>query len=269
MVFDDGTIRVDDRRENSRYEIAFFSGIGKRENQQDRAYCYVDDENVFGVVCDGMGGLTGGELASSTGVELAEVSFRSFLASPPENFHNADWMVDVIRAADHSVFLLKNENGEPLGAGSTFLSAWIDGDRLYWASAGDSRMFLFQNNEAVQVTTDLNYYYVLNRKLAGRRISLQKYEEESASGEHLISYLGIGNISIIDHSVEPFKLLKGDRILLCSDGLYRTVNLSMMQQIMGPGRTLEEAVKLFRQAIGIYNEIYQDNYTCIIIAMKE
>lgn len=262
-------IRIDDRRTTDHFEIASFCGIGRRESQQDRAYCYADDASVYCVVCDGMGGLSGGELASATAVELAEVAYSSFRTAPPEDFQEAGWMAEVIRAADQAVFALKDSAGRPLGAGSTFLSAWIHQGSLYWASAGDSRMYLFQGNEAVQVTTDLNYFYILNQRLAEARITRAQYAEEAASGEHLVSFLGHGSISLLDCNTDPLPLLPGDTLLLCTDGLYRTVELSMMRSILSSSATLAEAARTLRQAVGIYDERFQDNFTCVMIKMKE
>jgi len=58
-----------DLRKSNRYDIAFRMGIGRRDSQQDAGFVAACDNETLAVVCDGMGGLTGGERASKAAIE--------------------------------------------------------------------------------------------------------------------------------------------------------------------------------------------------------
>lgn len=259
-------IVIHDLRNTSTLEIAYCSGIGQRENQQDCAFLYADDTAVYAVVCDGMGGLSGGAEASAAAVRSAEQSWNAYLAQPSSS---PDWMADAVIAADFTVHELKDENGEPLNAGSTFLSACLQDNQMYWASIGDSRIYVFHGSEAVQVTTDLNYSYILSQRRLAGTISDAEYEREMAQGEALTSFAGIGGVELLDRNLEPLEIQVGDTILLCSDGLYRTIDAQWIQDILSICSTLEDACNAIHQIIEAHGTASQDNYTCILIRIHE
>lgn len=257
---------IRDYRSTSKIELAYCSGIGRRESQQDSAFLYADDMAVYAVVCDGMGGLAGGAEASSTAIRSAEQSWNSYYAHPSET---AVWMADAVISADLAVFDLKDESGAHLKAGSTFLSAWIQNNQMYWASVGDSRIYLFHGSEAVQVTTDLNYSYVLSQQRLAGTISDADYEQELAQGEALTSFVGMGCVELIDRNLEPLATQEGDTILLCSDGLYRTIDTEWLQDILSICSSLDDVCNAIHQIIETHGTASQDNYTCILIRIHE
>lgn len=255
-----------DKREKKEYEIACCSMIGKRENQQDSAFYYVDDENLYAVVCDGMGGLGGGEIASQTAVKVAE---GSILSQVKEKKSDPAWMADTLVTADHAVHRLKKEDGTPLEGGTTMVSIYIRDHLLHWASAGDSRVYLFHGNESIQLTTDLNYRFYLNQKLASGEITQQEYQKESKMGEALTSFVGLGTLDIIDRNLDPVQLRDGDTVLICSDGLYRVIDTEWLCDIFNACETGEECVSVITQIIEEKNMPNQDNYTYIIIRVSK
>lgn len=258
----------DDLRAGNSYDIAMCSGIGKRESQQDFAYCCAGDDTVYAVVCDGMGGLNGGELASRTAVEIAAKAYHCRFQGTGNvisTVQNSNWMADTILSADRAVYALKNDSGCRIGAGSTFVSVWLQGKWLFWSSVGDSRVYLFRGKEAVQATTDLNYYYILDHKRASNQITEEFYWKESASGEALISFCGMGEVSLIDRNTKALTLETGDVILLCSDGLYRTIDLEWMRDILAACSSMAEAAVYIQKIIAEFGPATQDNYTCILI----
>jgi protein phosphatase len=253
------------KRENNWCETACCSGIGKRDEQQDNAFCYVDDNQIYAVVCDGMGGLSGGKLASAKAVEVASYTIKKHLEQQTSDY---TWMADGIVAADAAVFELTNEKDERLGAGSTFASVYIRDNALHWASAGDSRVYLFHGKDVAQLTTDLNYAFVLDQQRETGAISEQDYQRESTMGEALTSFVGMGNINMIDRNIEPLPLVRGDIILLCSDGLYRTIDSAWLCDILSLCDSMEEAAGFIEQIIAEHGGPGQDNFTCILIRVR-
>jgi protein phosphatase len=263
---------IQDSRSRNRFDISICSGIGKREAQQDFAYCSASDDEIYAVVCDGMGGMKGGELASRRAAEVAANCFERH-CNPQKNSsktgHIEDWMSDAILEADRQVYLLQDSAGGRLGAGSTLVSVWIREKQLYWSSVGDSRLYLFRGNEAVQATTDLNYFYILNERKSIGQISDSEYKRESSNGEALVSFCGLGNVDLIDRNTNPLLVEKGDIILLCSDGFYRTIDQQWMLDILDATDTMEEVSNYIHAIISEHGTDMQDNYTCILIKVVE
>lgn len=205
-------------------QIGLSSVIGSRKYQQDSVVTI--DPNMMkstgyrkciAVLCDGMGGMEGGERASAISAKtLYEDYIRMFPKNIPSFFRKE------VRKLDGLVCGLTNEKNEHINSGSTLISVIIEDGRLYWVSVGDSRIYIIRNNEIVQITTDHNYYYILRQQAESGLIT---YEEAASNpkAEALISYIGIGRDSEIDTNDSPLYLQDGDLILLCSDGLYKTL----------------------------------------------
>ena len=261
----EANIRFEDERTGNRFTVSACSGVGKRENQQDSAYLYVNDTLVYAVVCDGMGGLEGGAQASAAAVLSAQETLKQQLEAQETS---PNWMADGILHADSAVFSLKNKAGESLGAGSTFVSAYITGDQMFWASVGDSRIYLFHGHECVQITTDLNYSLVLQAQRTAGEISETEYQREMTIGEALTSFVGMGCVEVIDRNLKPLHVKRGDIILLCSDGLYRTIDVDWMNDILSICSSLDEACETIREIITAQDKPAQDNFTCIIIRIN-
>ena len=270
MVGDSMNVIIKDlRNDNSIFAVASFSGIGRRESQQDSAYCFVSDEEIYAVVCDGMGGLADGDRASQTAISVAaEANQRRFQKGTAAGQESPDWLAEVVLEADRAVSMLKDRGGKSVKAGSTLVSVWIKNNLLYWCSVGDSRLYLFRGSEAVQATTDLNYFYLLNEQRENGVITEDRYQQEAVNGEALISFCGLGNVSIIDRNVDPLSLLPGDIVLLCTDGLYRTIDEKWMQDILAACDSIEEATAYIPQIIDQHGASMQDNYTFILIQIK-
>ena len=139
-------------QKNEWFEMAALSVIGDREEQQDSySFCLGDREGLF-VVCDGMGGHTGGAIASSTAAELICKNYEKNTTCDPYLFLHENTV-----KADEAVASLTNDRGHPLGAGSTLIAVILRENRMYWSSVGDSRIYLIRGKEIVQVTLDHTY----------------------------------------------------------------------------------------------------------------
>ena len=265
MVLDSNLI-IENTQKTINYDISACSGIGRRESQQDYAYYYADEQMVYAVVCDGMGGLGGGELASRAAAETVRQHFiDEQISDQNKSISNNEWMLNAILDADRKVYEIRNEQGKRLGSGSTIVSVWIKGKKLYWASAGDSRIYIIRNGEIVQATTDLNYLHLLNQKRESGSMSEPEYEKELESGEALISFLGLGSLDMIDRNTEAFDLQKGDIVVLCTDGLYRTIDDAWMADIVTVCEIMSDVAEYVPMIISEHGSSIQDNFTGIFI----
>ena len=117
----------------------------------------------------------------------------------------------------------------------------------------------------VRITNDHNYFMQLNEQRLKGTISPQKYQEEAKKGEALISFIGMGGLLLLDINDTAFQLERGDIILLCSDGLYRTLSEKEIQTVLQNYETAEEMSCCLNQMLAGKASAIQDNYTYIII----
>ena len=104
--------------------IARYSIVGDREYQQDLCAYAENGGLLLAVLCDGMGGMEGGEKAAEAGVSTMLGLFQSM---PPAGIGEAAaWMRAAFEAADASVASLRGENGSPMNAGSTAIAVMIE-----------------------------------------------------------------------------------------------------------------------------------------------
>lgn len=206
-------------------KIGLSSIIGTRKYQQDSAITIDDDtmrknnyQKCIAVLCDGMGGMEGGDIASAIS---AKTLFDDYMKTSPTNI--PDFFLREVRKLDKIISGLTNEKNEILNSGSTLVSVVIENGNMYWVSVGDSRIYLIRGDKMAQITTDHNYYYLLRQQAENGIISFAE-AENNPKGEALISYIGLGRDGEIGGNQKPIQLKSGDLILLCSDGLYKALS---------------------------------------------
>lgn len=249
---------------NSVYGLS--SVIGSRDSQQDAAavsddkISSFDNKKWLAVLCDGMGGMEGGEQASTLCVTKLVSCFENIGdCSVPQFYRNS--IVEI----DNDVATLKDVNGNYLRAGSTLVSVVIDGDNLYWGSVGDSHIYIIRDKEMLRVNTEHNYMMELMAQVQRGEITIDQ-ANNNKDKEALISYMGIGNVSLMDVIEKPFKLQKNDFIVLCSDGLYRSVTDSEIYNIVVSNcDNMQKTADMLTACALSKNKKYQDNTTVITI----
>lgn len=253
---------------DEKLKVGSCTSIGDRDTQQDLCSYAWCGNMLLAVLCDGMGGMEGGELASRIGVQIALDMLRE---QPPAAIHGAaEWMKMVFICADAEISHLQNESGMHLNAGTTEIMVIADGNKMQWGCVGDSRIYLKRGGSLRVITRMHNYDLTLDHMLQTGQINEEEKKRLSAEeGEKLISYLGIGgligSIPIIDIGA-LFTLEEGDVILLCSDGVYKTLSDAQVNSILeecggnmdiAAHRIVDEACRLASNN--------QDNTTAIAI----
>lgn len=242
--------------------------IGNRSYQQD-AYYVPDEETckrnlergVIGVLCDGMGGMQSGEIASSLCVSEVVKSFYS--ASP--NVNISGFFKDTIRQANQMVRSLKTNGAASGEAGTTLACVVIRNERLNWASVGDSRIYLVREGKIYRLTQDHSYYNELLKKVKAGEMALEDAQKHPQR-EALTSYIGMRKENIIDSNKKEYALRTKDVIMICSDGLYRTLSETEMYTIITTNQNdiNETATRLVETAIG-KGRSAQDNTTVVLL----
>lgn len=244
------------------YEITSKQFIGKRNKQQDSLFYSKTEDFTYAVLCDGMGGMDAGELASQTAVKVMKTlveTTESLTDDIPNFFLHA---VDML---DESVSKQTDSENKKLRCGTTVASVIIKDEDLYWMSVGDTRLYIFREGNILQVTRDHNYLFTLNHMFESKQISPETYKRELKKGDALTSYIGMGGVEFMDICQSPFKVRKNDIFLITTDGLYRTVSDNEIKSVLSMSENLEEASSRLLKTVEEKDKANQDNTSFILI----
>lgn len=248
------------------------TATGNRKYQQDAVH--VTDSKilasnkktrVLAVVCDGMGGMADGGRASQTAIQMMVRGFAQ--VEKTVDLDIPSFFRQGIRAIDRVIYEFPKENGR--GSGTTMVACIAEDNKLYWASVGDSRIYIIRGRQIQQVTRDHNYGLRLQEMVREGRMSQQEADSKRQK-EALISFLGIGGVSLMDINTVPFEMQYGDVVMLCSDGITKTLPDSQIRQIIldervKPGQKAEALV----EAATHVNSHSQDNTSVALIHYHE
>ena len=214
------------------------------------------DRGPLLVVCDGMGGVDGGEIASEL---AAKVTWREMRRTPatrdPEVF--ARLLRRAVRVANHEIHALAEREPGLRGMGTTLSAAGVVGDRLILATVGDSRAYVLRGGVLVQVTHDQSLQSAL--LAAGH-----PPDEAANAGGAILQALGVN--SDVEPSLSIIELRRGDRVLLCSDGLHGLVGDPALALLLSEPHTVAEAVQLLVAAARAAGGT--DNITALVCAVS-
>ena len=239
--------------------------IGDRERQEDYfGFSTLGDRDferhggVMMVLCDGMGGLANGAAASRAAVDAALSGYGR--KQPSEDIPGA--LDRSLREAHQAVCAICGEGGN---AGSTIVMAVVWQNALYWASVGDSRLYLCRGSApAAQLTEDHNVASLL-RDGAARGESHAREADPTTNLEALTAYLGAPYPPRPDTGTLPLR--PGDRVVACTDGLYRGLSPEEMAAIARLGDPMSAAermkVSVLRQKLP-----HQDNLTVLLLEVS-
>lgn len=253
--------------ENEFFQVALLSVLGDRDEQQDSAGFELNQNEGIVCVCDGMGGHEGGKMVSNLAVDCLLTSYSD--TYPYDDIHNL--LIEAAKKANADISSLKHNDGTKMQSGTTTVSVVIKKDKLFWISVGDSRLYLFRNDETVRATTDHNYRLALDEAFDAGVINEDKYNQELHRGEALISFLGVGKLNLIDSNKEPVTLLKNDKLLLMTDGLYKLLSDEEIGKIVFNFANISEAtqaleIKAKKKAKSL--NVKRDNMTIALIKIK-
>ncbi len=251
--------------------IGSSSVIGQRKEQQDAVksddfYSYAEKGKSISVLCDGMGGLTGGEKASALCSSIVYDTFHSNTEFPSVPV----FYKSVIFQSDQEVQKIKTDDETQTSkAGTTLVSVVIEDDRLYWASVGDSRIYIIRGNDILCITNDHNFLMLLNEKVKRGEIT-QEEADNNPQKEALISYIGIGGVHYVDMNTKGFNLLDGDYIVLCSDGLYRSLSEEEIKQtVLNFNKETQKAAEALTDLALSKKLKNQDNTSVVVIGYQD
>lgn len=223
---------------------ATISETGKRQNNEDafRIVNGEDGNHWLAVVCDGMGGHAMGEVASETVSDAIVDYWKKHTNEPDSETKVEKACAHAMRVLDKKAYSLNH-----CQMGTTMVMASIEGDTVTIAHVGDSRCYLHRPDEELLYQTKDHVRLDYGWEVIDRCFFSYHHEADVPD-------------------IVQFKLKAGDRMLLCSDGLYK----SMAPDIL-LARMMDE--KPLADILDVYDFMCEkqgdDNYTAVLIEVKE
>jgi len=198
-----------------RFNVFQVSRKGGREKNEDRmGYCYTRDAGLF-CVADGMGGHPEGEVASQMALQTLAALFQR--EAKPRLPDAQRYLTDGVLIAHQQLLQYAKAKKLPDTPRTTVVACVMQGDNCYWAHCGDSRLYLVRQGKLIARTRDHSYIELqeaLQRHGSGGVSGAEKFNRNV-----LFTCLGSPGKPMVDCQ-GPLRLEKGDRMLLCSDGLW-------------------------------------------------
>jgi PPM family protein phosphatase len=189
--------------------------VGKvREGNED--YYLVRPERKLYIVADGMGGHNAGEVASKNATEIVDAYFTPELLSQlkGDNDQIREEIIKGVLEAHQKVFEMAENNQDNHGMGCTIVVALIDGNSLHLCHVGDARAYTCNDSGIKLLTKD--HTHVMSLVDAGK-MTMEEARESPLKSELTQA---IGAPISIDPGYGHYTLKNGDKVLLCSDGLW-------------------------------------------------
>lgn len=260
-------VKLMETPKNCPVQIASIHDVGRRSAQQDSFGISDVKENtdykqkgVLAIVADGMGGLSDGDRIS----QLVVVTMLKGFDEDDGTMPPASLLLKLVHDANMEVS--RDLGEEKLGTcGSTLTAVIVKEQKLSWISVGDSHIYVYRKGRLVKMNQDHNYAAELDAMVNSGELTREEAMNDPQRGA-LTSFIGMGELELVDQNENPIVLEKEDRILLMSDGVFGTIPETRIVEIMN--MPLLQACEQMELEIRETNKHNQDNYTCVILEVR-
>ena len=205
----------------------------------------VGPQGMLFAVCDGMGGAAAGEIASQLAVDIIYERMIDGLEGRPAPTRDelARRLVRAVEAAGLRIFQEAKVDRTRRGMGTTVTAAALMDDHIFLGQVGDSRGYILRGDTLTQVTRDQS---LVNQLIEAGQLT----EEEAETFEHNnIILQALGTSDTVQVDLTYVELLRGDTLLLCSDGLSGMVRFDEIREALrSSGEPLEICKTLTERA---------------------
>lgn len=233
-------------------------GLQRDSNQDAFDFGNFDSGDCWAVVCDGMGGVSGGQVASAICVEKVSEALKRGYRKDMTLSSAKNLLITAINAANSAVFKESRENFELRGMGTTIVSVIVLGNIAVIAHVGDSRAYLV-NTGIKPITKDHSFVQLL--------IDTGKITEEEATvhPDRNVITRAVGIEHVVDVEIDIVDINDGDKLLICTDGLNGYVpDADILKTVNEYGdSSTEKLVETANNAGG------RDNVTVVIMSQGE
>ncbi len=209
---------------------------GRARNEDRMGYCYTREAGLF-LLADGMGGHPEGEVAAQMALQTVSALFQR--QARPVLKGVADFLATSLLAAHHQIIRYASDRGMLDTPRTTFVAAVLQGNTATWIHCGDSRLYLVRDGSLVTRTRD--HSFVEHRDLAVSGI-------DKTNRNVLFTCLGSPSRPVFDIT-GPMVLQQGDKMLLCSDGLWGSLNDADIVYQLGQRGVAEAVPELVESAL--------------------
>jgi len=214
---------------------------------------------LVAVLADGMGGHTGGALASQMVCESFISAYSGLNGSRPER------LLKALRSANAAIADKVMANPILSGMGSTIVATVFANDGVEWVSVGDSPLLLFRRGELALLNEDHSLAPELDRMVAAGRMT----EEEARADprRHMLRSAVTGeDLDLVDVSRHPLTLEASDYVILASDGLHTLEYTEIQRLVAAYAKDGAEAVAdALIRAVEAIRDPHQDNTTVMAV----
>lgn len=189
-----------------------------RDMNQDSYCCEINDNCCFAVVCDGMGGENGGQVASQMAVEIARKQLSQGFKNKVSENEARRIISCAVNAANIAVYDESMKYPDLKGMGTTMVIAVVTPTMAHIANVGDSRAYILRDDLLTQLTED--HSFVRELMMMGK---ITEQQAKVHPKRHRITR-AVGAMETVCPDILSVDLREDDSILLCSDGLYNYVD---------------------------------------------
>lgn len=225
-------------------KITAKTDVGKVRSSNQDSYAAGELPNAvaWAVVCDGMGGAVGGNVASSVAVKMISEKITSSYREGMSSQSIKNMLISAINAANISIYDMARSNENLHGMGTTVVTAIVTDGIAYVAHAGDSRAYMTFENEIIQLTKDHSVVQELVSKG-----ELTADEAKDHPNKNIITRaLGVEDKINVDFCQQEFG--ENSVLLMCTDGLTNYTEVGDIYSITNSGRYYEAAERLVNLA---------------------
>ncbi len=236
-----------------KFSVFQLSRCGGREKNEDRmGYSYTRESALF-VLADGMGGHPKGEVAAQIAIQTVSAMFQHQARPALKNM--PEFLSAALLAAHHQVLRYGNDKGMLDTPRTTLVMAVVQDGCAHWIHCGDSRLYLVREGELLMRTRDHSYQELRSAAIPGL---------ERVNRNVLFSCLGSPTKPLFDIA-GPVLLEQGDRMLLCSDGLWGTLDDALIARQLARQAVSQAVPDLVEDALRKAGDA-SDNVT--VVAME-
>lgn len=237
------------------------SRIGGRPDNQDSAGFADTPLGTIVVICDGMGGCNGGAVAS----KLAVTTIIDDVACAAEDSSPSDVLKNAIAHANDVIFCESSEDSSLRGMGTTVVAVLISRECIFASYVGDSRIYLLRGRKKIFRSFDHSYVYQV---LVSKGVITEEQARLSAQSNAILKALGVE--SSVDPEIFTLPYLKGDRLLLCTDGFWSAMPEPSLLSLVSRRGDLDGVLEqgfMKVENLGITAGGCHDNYSAALIEL--
>jgi len=237
-----------------KFSVFQVSRKGGREKNEDRmGYCYTRQSGIF-MLADGMGGHPQGEVAAQLALQVVSAMFQK--EATPELADVDAFLSSAVMAAHRQILRYSIEKGMLDTPRTTFVAAVVQAGAVTWLHCGDSRLYVVRQGEMLARTRDHSFLEQSKTATsAGMKLP------ERINRNVLFTCLGSPTKPVFDVA-GPVALQQGDKLMLCSDGLWGSLTDEDITYHLGHKPVSDAVPDLVEKAL-IKGGETSDNVTCI------